>query len=66
VVRAACVAAGGAAVVTTAQRRDAERAATVHLQLFDVERMTEEERKAAADQLRRALGLLEEVAKRDD
>jgi hypothetical protein len=38
----------------------------VHLQLFDLERMTGEERKAAADQLRRALGLLEEVAKRDD
>ncbi len=47
--------------------QDAERSAKVHLRLdLDVERMTEEERKEAADQLRSALGLLEKVAKRDD
>jgi adenylate cyclase len=49
------------------RKQDAERAATVPLRLeLDVERMTEEERKSAADQLRRALGLLEKVAKRDE
>jgi adenylate cyclase len=41
-------------------KQDEEQAATAHLHLeVDVERMSETERKAAADVLRRALGLLE-------
>ncbi len=44
-------------------RKDAEQAATAHLRLeFDAERMSGDERKAAADALRRALGLLEKDA----
>jgi hypothetical protein len=41
-------------------KQDAEQAATAHLRLeVDAERMSDTERKAAADVLRRALGLLE-------
>jgi class 3 adenylate cyclase/PAS domain-containing protein len=41
-------------------KRDAEEAATAHLQLkLDADRMSDDERKAAADALRRALELLE-------
>lgn len=41
-------------------KRDAEEAATAHLQLkLDADRMSDDERKAAADALRHALGLLE-------
>ena len=41
-------------------RRDAEQAGTAHLRLeLDPGRMSDDERKAAADALRRALGLLE-------
>jgi class 3 adenylate cyclase len=49
-------------------KRDAERAVkAAHLRLeLDAERMTEDERRAAADQLRRALGLLENAAKPND
>ncbi len=39
---------------------DAEQAGTAHLRLeLDADRMSDDERKAAADALRRALGLLE-------
>ena len=45
-------------------KQDAERDVTAHLQLdLDPERMTDDERRAAAGELRRALGLLEKVAK---
>lgn len=45
-------------------KQDPEAGATPHLQLeLDAERMTEEERKSAADKLRHALGLLERAAK---
>jgi class 3 adenylate cyclase len=48
-------------------KQDTDRSAAAHLRLeFDAERMTNEERKATADTLRRALGLLEKVAKPDD
>ena len=48
-------------------KQDADRSATAHLRLeLDAERMTDDERKAAADTLRRALGLLEKAAKPDD
>jgi PAS domain S-box-containing protein len=41
-------------------KQDAEQAATAHLRLeVDADRMSDDERKAAADVLRRALGLLE-------
>ena len=41
-------------------KQDAERAGTAHLRLeLDADRMSDDERKAAADALRRALGLLE-------
>ena len=41
-------------------KQDADRGATAHLRLeLDAERMTDDERKAAADTLRRALGLIE-------
>ena len=41
-------------------KQDEEQAATAHLRLeVDAERMSDTERKAAADVLRRALGLLE-------
>ena len=45
-------------------KQDAERDMTAHLQLdLDPERMTDDERRAAAEKLRRALGLLEKGAK---
>ena len=45
-------------------KQDAERDVTTHLRLdLDPERMTDDERRAAADKLRRALGLLEKAAK---
>ena len=45
-------------------KQDAERVVTAHLQLdLDPERMTDDERRAAAEKLRRALGLLEKGAK---
>ena len=45
-------------------KQDAERDVTAHLQLdLDPERMTDDERRAAADKLRHALGLLEKGAK---
>ena len=45
-------------------KQDAERDVTAHLRLdLDPERMTDDERRAAADKLRRALGLLEKGAK---
>src|SRR6185312_13769333 len=45
-------------------KQEAERAGTQHLRLeIDAERMSDEERKTAADALRRALGLLESGAK---
>ena len=45
-------------------KQDADQGATAHLRLeLDAERMTDDERKAAADTLRRALGLLEKAAK---
>ena len=48
-------------------KQDADRSATAHLRLeFDAERMTGDERKAAADTLRRALGLIEKTDKPDD
>ena len=48
-------------------KQDAERDVTAHLRLdFDPERMTDDERRAAADKLRRALGLLEKGAKPND
>jgi hypothetical protein len=48
-------------------KQDADLSATAHLRLeIDAERMTDAERKAAADRLRRALGLLEGVAKATD
>ena len=48
-------------------KQDADRSTAAHLRLeIDPERMTEEERKAAADQLRHALELLEKMAKPDD
>ena len=48
-------------------KQDADRGVTAHLRLeLDAERMTDDERKAAADTLRRALGLLEKAAKPDD
>ena len=41
-------------------KQDAERAGTAHLRLeVDADRMSDDERKSAADMLRRALGLLE-------
>ena len=41
-------------------KQEAEQAGTAHLRLeLDAERMSDDERKAAADALRRALGLLE-------
>ena len=41
-------------------KQDAEQASTAHLRLeVDADRMSDDERKAAADVLRRALGLLE-------
>ena len=41
-------------------KQDAEHAGTAHLRLeLDADRMSDAERKAAADELRRALGLLE-------
>ena len=41
--------------------------ATAHLRLeLDAERMTDDERKAAANALRRALGLLKKAAKPND
>ena len=40
--------------------KDAEQAGTAHLRLeLDADRMSDDERKAAADTLRRALGLVE-------
>ena len=43
-------------------KQDAERDVTAHLRLdLDPERMTDDERRAAADKLRRALGLLEKA-----
>jgi hypothetical protein len=49
------------------QKQDANRRATANLRLeLDAERMTDDERKAAADTLRHALGLLEKAAKPDD
>ena len=48
-------------------KQDAERDETTHLRLdLDPERMTDDERRAAADKLRRALGLLEKGAKPND
>ena len=48
-------------------KQDADQDVTAHLRLeLDAERMTDAERKAAADKLRRALGLLEKAAKPDD
>jgi hypothetical protein len=45
----------------------ADRGATAHLRLeLDAERMTDDERKAAANALRRALGLLKKAAKPND
>ena len=45
-------------------KQDMEQAVTAHLRLeVDAERMSEEERKAAADALRRALGLLEKAGR---
>ena len=45
-------------------KQDAERDVTAHLRLdLDPERMTDDERRAAAEKLRRALGLLEKGAK---
>ena len=45
-------------------KQDPERDVTAHLRLdLDPERMTDDERRAAADKLRRALGLLEKGAK---
>ena len=45
-------------------KQDPERDVTAHLRLdIDPDRMTDDERRAAADKLRRALGLLEKVAK---
>ena len=47
-------------------KQGADGGDTAHLRLeLDAERMTDEERKAAADKLRRALGLLEKAAKPD-
>ena len=48
-------------------KQDADRGATAHLRLeLDAERMTGDERKAAAHALRRALGLLKKAAKPND
>jgi class 3 adenylate cyclase len=48
-------------------KQDADQGDTAHLRLeLDAERMTDDERKAAADTLRRALGLLEKTAKPND
>jgi class 3 adenylate cyclase len=48
-------------------KQDADRDVTAHLRLeLDAERMTDDERKAAAEKLRRALGLLEKRAKSND
>ena len=45
-------------------KQDAERDVPAHLQLdLDPERMTDDERRAVAEKLRRALGLLEKGAK---
>jgi len=44
-------------------KQDPEQVGTAHLRLeFEVERMSDDERKAAAEELRRALGLLERGA----
>ena len=49
-----------ATYVVVGLKQDAERAGTAHLRLeLDADRMSDDERKAAADTLRRALGLLE-------
>jgi hypothetical protein len=43
--------------------RESEQASTEHLRLeLEIDRMSEDERRAAADTLRRALGLLEKGA----
>jgi hypothetical protein len=48
-------------------KQDADRGDTAHLRLeLNAERMTDDERKAAADRLRRALGLLEKTPKPND
>ena len=48
-------------------KQDAERDVTTHLRLdLDPERMTDDERRAASEKLRRALGLLEKGAKPND
>src|SRR5215213_3444735 len=53
-----------ATYAVVAPKPDTEQAATAHLRLeLDAERMTEEERRAAIDELRRALELLENAAK---
>ena len=49
-----------ATYVVIGLKQDAEQASTAHLRLeLDADRMSDDERKAAADALRRALGLLE-------
>ena len=49
-----------ATYVVVGLKQDAEQAGTAHLRLeLDADRMSDDERKAAADALRRALGLLE-------
>jgi len=49
-----------ATYVVIGLKQDAEQAGTAHLRLeLDADRMSDDERKAAADALRRALGLLE-------
>ena len=49
-----------ATYVVVGKKQDAEQAGTAHLRLeLDADRMSDDERKAAADALRRALGLLE-------
>jgi class 3 adenylate cyclase len=52
-----------ATYAVTGLKPDTEQAGTTHLRLeFDADRMSDNERKAAADALRRALGLLEKGA----
>jgi hypothetical protein len=49
-----------ATYAVVAVKQDAERVGTAHLRLeVDADRMSDDERKSAADMLRRALGLLE-------
>jgi len=56
-----------AAYAVIGPKQDPERVGSAHLRLeLEVERMSDDERKTAADTLRRALGLLEKGEKSND